>query len=184
MHWLRLTCPVFLAGLFLCGCVSAKINVVDERTALENQILGSYKQLDRDMQLVASVRDSDQAGAGRGRLVAARRRAIQARRVIQFNADDLDELKRSGCLGEGMSGMLIGRDCQAASDPAIEKRIERLIESENRARGVILRFIVAESPDLTEKDLPQLTEAFVRMRREEAKTGEWIQLDSGAWQKK
>jgi len=186
VRWLGPFFVFCLGCLLLSGCVSAKINVVDERTALENQILGSYEQLDRDMQLLASVRAADpvKLGAGRHRLVEARLRAIQARQVIQFNADDVDELKRSGCLGESNSGKLAGHDCQAATDPAVKKRLDRLLESENGAREIILLFIVAESPDLTEKNLPQLKQAFVRMRREDAKAGEWIQLDSGAWQKK
>lgn len=168
------------------GCVSAKINVVDERTALENQILGSYQQLDNDMQLLASVR----AGGARkpkiaGRPLAGERRlAIQARRVIQFNTDDVDELKRLGCLGEANTGLLTGRDCRAASDQAIGSRIERVLKSVNAARQTILRFIATESPDLTEKDLPRLTKAFTRLRRENARPGEWIQLDSGDWQQK
>jgi len=186
VRWLRLIRPALLGGLLFSGCVSAKINVVDERTALENQILGSYQRLDRDMQLLASVRAGEKAkpGAEKRPLVDARRRAIQARRVIQFNADDVDELKRLGCLGETKAGKLAGHDCEATSDAAVKKRLDRLVESENEARAVILSFIVTESPDLTEKNLPQLKQAFVRMRREDAKAGEWIQLDSGAWQKK
>ena len=166
--------------------MSAKINVVDERTALENQILGSYQQLDSDMQLVASVRAGRAERpkiAGRP-LAGERRRAIQARRVIQFNSDDVDELKRLGCLGEANTGKLAGRDCRAASDPAIEKRIERVVKSVNAARLTILRFIATESPDLTEKDLPRLSRAFARLRREDARSGEWIQLDSGDWRQK
>ena len=165
------------------GCVSAKINVVDERTALENQILGSYEELDRDMQLLASVRAVDSSGKTQPppSYTQERQQAIVARQTQQFNRDDIDELKRAGCLGEAGDGTLAARTCDRSSDQAIAGRLERLIASENQARGVILRFAVTTSPDLTEKDLPQVTEAYARMQREKAKTGEWIQQPDGKW---
>jgi uncharacterized protein YdbL (DUF1318 family) len=172
--------------VLLSGCVSAKINVVDERTALENQILGSYEELDRDMQLLASVRAVDAEGQTRQvpDYTQERRQAITARQTQKFNQDDIDELKQAGCIGEAKDGTLSKRPCPRASDPAVAGRLERLIASENQARSVILRFAVTASPDLTEKDLPQVTQAYARMQREKAKTGDWIQQPSGEWVRK
>jgi uncharacterized protein YdbL (DUF1318 family) len=175
----------FLTLLF-SGCVSAKINVVDERTALENQILGSYEELDRDMQLLASVRAVDSSGKTQPppSYTQERQQAIVARQTQQFNQDDIDELKKAGCIGEAKDGILAARPCDRSSDKSVAERLERLIASENQARGVILRFAVTTSPDLTEKDLPQVTEAYARMQREKARTGEWIQQPAGEWVKK
>ena len=186
---MRAVFPFITAGalaVLLCGCVSAKINVVDERTALENQILGSYEELDRDMQLLASVRAVDSGGKTRPppSYTQERKQAITARQTQQFNQDDIDELKKAGCIGEAKDGTLAARPCERSSDQTVAQRLERLIASENQARGVILRFAVTTSPDLTEKDLPQVTEAYARMQREKAKTGEWIQQPSGEWIRK
>lgn len=181
-------CAVFLGMLFvpLAGCVSAKINVVDERTALENQILGSYEELDRDMQLLASVRAVDAAGKTQPppSYTQERQQAIVARQTQQFNRDDIDELKQAGCIGEAQDGTLKARPCERSSDQAVAGRLERLIASENQARGVILRFAVTTSPDLTDRDLPQVIEAYARMQREKAKSGEWIQQPDGKWVRK
>lgn len=179
---------IFIAGsaALLSGCVSAKINVVDERTALENQILGSYQELDRDMQLLASVRAVDAEGKAQAppSYTDQRRQAILARQTQQFNRDDIDELKQAGCLGEAGDGTLAKRTCDRASDPAVAARLQRLIASENQARGVILRFAVTTSPDLTDRDLPQVTAAYARMQREKARSGEWIQKIPGEWIRK
>ena len=179
---------VSIAGLavLISGCVSAKINVVGERTALENQILGSYEELDRDMQLLASVRAVDAEGKTRQpqSYTQERRQAILARQTQQFNRDDIDELKQAGCIGEAQDGTLKARPCERSSDPAVAGRLLRLIASENQARGVILRFAVTVSPDLTEKDLPQVIEAYARMQREKAQSGEWIQQPDGKWVRK
>jgi len=53
-----------LLMLALSGCTLAKVdvNVVSERTALENQVLGSYNALTQDVLLVASVRGVDPSG--------------------------------------------------------------------------------------------------------------------------
>jgi uncharacterized protein YdbL (DUF1318 family) len=186
---MRFVLPAVFLGLFaifLTGCVSAKINVVDERTALENQILGSYQELDRDMQLLASVRAVDSGGETQPppSYTQQRREAIVARQTQQFNQDDIDELKKAGCIGEAKDGTLAARPCDRSTDKSVAERLERLVASENQARGVILRFAVTTSPDLTEKDLPQVTEAYARMQREKAKTGEWIQQASGKWVRK
>jgi len=172
-----------ICAVLVSGCVSAKIAVVDERTALENQILGSYEDLDRDLQLLASVRAVDPQGRSKEAPAFSeiRTRAIQARQTQQFNRDDVDELKRAGCLGEANTGMLAQRSCQATGDPQVAKRLERLLTSENQARQQVLHFVVTTSPDLTEKDYDQVVQAFAQMKRERAKSGEWVQDSAGKW---
>ena len=170
------------------ACVEAKIQVVDERTALENQILGQYEELDRELLLVASVRAAPAGGGGpeAGLPVVSRLRdeALRARQTQQFNRDDLDELKAKGCLGEGGDGMLKPRECEASRETSVAERVARLVEAENQARRSILRYVVASSPDLTEQDLPKLTAAWSRLAHEQARPGEWIQDAGGAWKQK
>ncbi len=51
--------------LFLSACsnlVQVKIDVVDQRTSLENQVLGSYNEIQNDTILLASVRSIDEKG--------------------------------------------------------------------------------------------------------------------------
>ena len=168
------------------GCVSAKIQVVDERTALENQILGSYEELDRDLQLVASVRAVDEDGKRKKppRFSDVRATAVTARQTQQFNRDDIEELKQAGCLGESNDGKLVARPCDASGETNVAERIERLVAAENQARQVLVEFVVTTSPDLTKDDLVQLARAYARMNREQAESGHWIQTDMGKWVKK
>ncbi|MBN2498832.1 MAG: DUF1318 domain-containing protein [Deltaproteobacteria bacterium] len=177
---------LFLAGLSAWGCVKARINVVDERTALENQILGSYEELDQDLQLVASVRAVDESGDRKEmpRFSEIRKQAIQARQTQQFQLDDIEELKAAGCLGEAYDGKLAARDCPQRSEPTVQARIERLIEAENAAREVLLQFVVTTSPDLTQDDAAQVRSAYARMNRERARPGQWIQSSDGSWARK
>jgi hypothetical protein len=174
-------------GLVLAsGCFSAKINVVDERTALENQILGSYQALDSNLQLLASVRDPAPAAgaADLSQFSPARRTAIAARQTQQFNRDDVDELKGQGCLGEGQDGLLSERPCEASRDPVVAERLAKLLPSENQARATLFGFVIASSPELNEADLPQVVSAFARIQQEQAQQGAWIQAPSGEWAQK
>jgi hypothetical protein len=169
------------------GCrFSAKVSVVDERTALENQILGQYQELDHNLQLLASVRDDIQADTASQppRFSTIRAKAIHARQTQLFNRDDIDELKQMGCLGETNQATLAIRPCPEESDPAISGRLKRLIDSENEARKTIILFIVTTSPDLTKKDLGAVSRVYAQITREQAQPGSWIQLADGQWQKK
>ena len=60
---LKSTALAFAAVLvFGCTLADVQVNVVSERTSLENQVLGSYNALADDVLLVASVRGMDPLG--------------------------------------------------------------------------------------------------------------------------
>ncbi len=175
-----------LCSLMAIACVKARINVVDERTALENQILGSYQELDRDLQMVASVRSVDAEGQSQPApsFHQIRQQAIEARQTQQFNQDDIDELKLAGCLGEGADGLLHTRPCEAGQDAPVAERIARQLKSENASRETLLEFVVTTSPDLTRDDLKQVRTAYARMNRDASSIGHWIQSEDGTWSRK
>ena len=55
---------IWCLGGLLVGCSGplVGVTVVDERTALENQVLGTYQELNQEVLLVASVRYIDPKG--------------------------------------------------------------------------------------------------------------------------
>lgn len=173
-----------LLGPAFGGCVSARINVVDERTALENQILGRYQELDESLLQLASVR----AGQDEGwtpEQATVRDNAIRARRIQRFVQDDVDELLRLGCLGEGRTARLIARPCaEAENDRKLDERVQRVARLENEARQAILIFVIETTPEFSRKDLPRLESAWARLRAEQAPAGTWLEDADGAWAKK
>ena len=96
-------CYTFICILFT-GCTLAKvdIDVVSERTALENQVLGTYNSLDNEMLLVASVRGVDSKGNIKKppKKSQEHKDAIEAMQIQSFHADDLQALKKLGWVGE------------------------------------------------------------------------------------
>src|SRR6056297_2539111 len=94
----------------LTGCTLAQVNVemVSERTALENQVLGTYNSLDAQMLLAASVRGVDESGtiSEPPRHSREYKDAITAMQTLDFHADDLEAFKRLGWVGENNQGYI------------------------------------------------------------------------------
>jgi len=53
---------IMILPLYSCTLANVNVEVMSERTALENQILGTYNSLDKEMLLLASVRGVDFMG--------------------------------------------------------------------------------------------------------------------------
>src|SRR4030067_3385613 len=65
-HLLILSIFVILAG---CSArPEVNVTLVDTRTALENQVLGSYTELHKEFVMIASVRSVDEKGISEDRL--------------------------------------------------------------------------------------------------------------------
>ncbi len=104
---------VFGAIIFLSACsgklVGVNVTVVDQKTALENQILGSYEELGNEMLVVASVRLVDEEGKLKtiAEILKSKKTAIRAMQRQEFNKDDIQKFKQTGCAGEGNEGLLV-----------------------------------------------------------------------------
>lgn len=188
--------PFVAAGVFLlffgCTLAQVQVNVVSERTALENQVLGSYNSLADEVMLVASVRGMDPTG----RIEQPPRRsreqqdAIEAMQVLAFNEDDIDAFKRLGWVGEDNRGLLEEFPMEKTAVPdELKEFAQRYGEDEfrnvltqvNEARERIMRRVVETNPHLSEKDLPDVRRVFAKLNREHALSGEKIQNEGGSW---
>jgi len=192
---------IFLFPVLACslGCTLAevKVDVVSERTALENQVLGSYNSLDRDMLLAASVRGVDSQGriGSPPRRSQEREDAVLAMQVQEFHADDVDAFKRLGWVGEGSQGFLevfesaigpggppeVPDDLAEFVDRFTEAEFKSVVEQVNRARKTIMKRVIALNDDLSEADLPEVQKIFASMNRSNAFAGEKIQEADGTW---
>ncbi|MCK6558697.1 DUF1318 domain-containing protein [candidate division KSB1 bacterium] len=175
--------PLLVLGSAACSIYTPEMKFTGEKTALENQILGTYNQVKEDVWMVASVRavspDSQIVLSEEKRLVLT---AIQNR---EFNKDDVDEFKRAGLVGENARGYLEIRDPQrVAADPERARLLEKILAEENRDRRLIMQRIIDINPAIEASDQAEVEQAFANLNRESAKPGEWIQLAGGEWVKK
>ena len=193
MNLIKKVLVIFIA-LFLANCTLAKvkIDVVSERTSLENQVLGTYNSLDRDMLLVASVRGVDPKGKLYKPPVQSQERkdAIEAMQTLAFHEDDLQSFKRLGWVGENNEGLItafsmdkddVPDDLKAFADRYSQDEFQSVINQINQARAVVMQRVVQLNENFTESDLPKIKKIFASLNRENALTGEKVQKEDGAW---
>lgn len=172
--------------LSACGgpLVDVDVTVVDQKTALENQILGSYEELGKDMMLLASVRSVDQDGKlkSAANLPPGKMEAIRAMQRREFNKDDIVAFKNSGVAGEGKDGLLAFFEVdRAKSDEKYKKFVQTIIEEENADRITTLKRILATNESFEDDELPKVQQISASLNRDNAKPGQKIQMEDGSW---
>lgn len=192
----RISFCLAVLGLFsACTLADVQVNVVSERTALENQVLGSYNALDREMLTVASVRGVDPNGEilSPPPRSGAEADALQAMQVIRFHADDVEAFKRLGWVGENNQGRLTPFEMERDAVPADladfaerygAEELAAVVEAVNAARETVMQRVVAVNEAFTADDLPEIRRVFARLNLENAAAGERIQEPDGTWRTK
>jgi uncharacterized protein DUF1318 len=181
------TCVGLVVVLWLAACgklVDVDVTVVDQKTALENQILGSYEELGNEMLLLASVRSVDEEGklVTVAEIPPGKKEAIRAMQRQEFNRDDIQMFKQTGIAGEGNAGILIFFDTEKTlKDPQFKSFSQAIIKEENEDRLTILKRTIATNEAFSEGDLPKVREIFASLNRDSAQPGEKIQKENGNW---
>ena len=180
---------VFMVG---CSLAEVKVEVMSERTALENQVLGTYNALDREMLLVASVRGVD----SRGRIKKPARQsqehkdAVTAMQVLSFHADDLQAFKQLGWVGENIQGLVEIFQMNKADIPESLKDISERFQLEefnhvvsqiNESREIIMHRVIDMNENLSQDDMPEIRRIFGKLNTENALPGEKVQQPDGSW---
>ena len=181
----RIFQTLLFALLTGCGGPLVGVTVVDERTALENQVLGTYQELNQQVMLVASVRYIDPKGKLKQtqELPPGKKDVVRALQRVSFNKDDLNRYKSLGMIGENNEGGITLLEPEKV-EPADRAFVDNLIKEENEDRAVIMSRIIETNETLSSTDLPRVQKMFAALNRDKALKGERIQLDSGNWTQK
>jgi hypothetical protein len=176
-----------MAILWLTACgklVGVDVTVVDQKTALENQILGSYEELGNEMLLLASVRSVDEEGKLKtvADIPPGKKQAIRAMQRQEFNRDDIQSFKQSGVAGEGNTGLLVFFENEKTKqDTQFNSFAQAIIQEENEDRLAILKRTIATNEAFSDGDLPKVQKIFASLNRDSAPPGEKIQQENGEW---
>jgi len=191
-----LRCSVlFSLAFFFSGCTLAKVdvNVVSERTSLENQVLGTYNSLSEDMLLVASVRGVSPTGTVEAptRHTPEQVDAIRAMETIAFHADDIESFKLFGWVGENQEGLLTtftreipkGASAELKSFAAnySEAEFQQVVKEVNQSREVLMMRVVQTNENFTIKDLPAIRKVFAKINQQNSAPGSKVQDADGRW---
>jgi uncharacterized protein YdbL (DUF1318 family) len=185
----------FSSVLFITGCTLAKVdvNVVSERTSLENQVLGTYNSLSQDMLLVASVRGVSPSGKidVPPRHTPEQLDATRALETIAFHADDVETLKKFGWVGENNEGLLTSftRESPKVASEELKSfaanysdaEFQQVVKEVNQARETLMLRVVQTNENFTSKDLPAIHAVFAKINRQNSAPGAKVQDADGKW---
>ena len=183
---------LLLLALGGCTLADVRVEMLSERTALENQVLGSYNALDTQMLLTASVRGVDSEG-NIGRLPASSREkqdVIAAMQVIDFHADDIDLFKRAGWIGENNRGLIepFGLEQKSVPDDLKQETLRftpeefaAIVDQVNASRRQIMRHVIYMNESITEADFEAVARIFAAVEADRSAAGTRIQTEDGQW---
>jgi hypothetical protein len=160
----------------VAGCPTLRPAVLDQKTQIENQILGTFERLQDDLILISSVRGPEVPAT----LSPLEREAIESMMIREFYRDDIDEFKAKQIVGEGNKGLLVLM--AAPADGELAQKVKERVEEENRCRQIIIQRVIQLHRELSAKDLPRVQQIFYRLNLAASKPGEKVQRENGAWE--
>ena len=185
---------ILLTAVWISGCTLAKVDVevLSERTALENQVLGTYNALDNEMLLAASVRGVDARGNIRKPPIQSgeQKDVLTAMRLTAFHEDDVQLFKKLGWVGENNDGLLspfpmdmttVPEDLAETAGRFTKEEFDYILSQVHDSRMVIMKRVIALNEDLTDEDFPKIKKVFAKMNAEKLNPGEKYQTTDGIW---
>jgi hypothetical protein len=172
-----------------CTIKPPEVIITSEKTALENQLLGSTSRITDDPVSTAAVwaasmrydqpcRDVSDTSLAPDQ--TARKRLILAQIRRQTMQEYIARLKKSGYTGERHDGFL-----QVMSDSIADYDvIARVVEAENDDRTIIMEFYGRSQGVKADEEFSAIRENFAGMMARVSPTGTWIEDRQGGWARK
>ena len=181
-HIIFFAAVICLSGWY-CSVQTPELNVTGEKTALENQVLGAYQQIESDTWVIASTRS---VGSTQTQVISEQRQQVlEAVQNRKFNKDEIDELKRDQAVGEDNKGFLavlpLGKYTQ---DENLRRLVDKLIAEENQDREVIYERILAINISAAKADEKERDKIFTKLNIDNSPPGTMIQKADGTWEEK
>ncbi len=165
-----------------CWIAPPDIHMTGQKTVIERQIVGDYREIEKDAWVVASVKTG--IAPGKQQRDDEIFKAFKAREEI---AKDIRKMKDEGALGEANTGYLayIGTPAYEG-DTNRKKALQSILANENDARKVIFTRSIIKSgvANPTAEQISALGKKFAEEQRAFAKENDWIQEAGGRWVRK
>jgi len=132
--------------------------------------------------MITSVRSGDSAAVT---IPPSKREVLEAFAERRFNADDIEDFKRAGVVGENTEGLLTVLPTERyENDPEYRQMVDRIVAEENRDREIIMDRIVEVSSSVNPFDREAVRKVFAQMNRDASPPGTFIQTPEGRWVRK
>jgi uncharacterized protein YdbL (DUF1318 family) len=167
--------------LLMLGCSirAPEVRVTGEKTALEQEVVGTYEQMEEDTWMIASTR----AVEGEEVKVSPEKRVVlEALQNQKFNKDDVDEFKMKGYVGENNRGFLEIRSLEELEEnPEQMVLVQAVVQEENEDRETVMERVIELNDSLKKAVRDDILTIFARINQENSAEGTWIQEPDGNW---
>ena len=172
----------------ISGCVIAppEIRLTGEKTLVENQIIGEYREIEDDAWAVSSVKTGVQRQQG-ARLLSGDDKFVEAMKIRELNAPLVRAYKNEGAVGESADGFLSYMKIDKyEKDREFRGALMTLIDDENRARRTVFErsLISAGTENPSQSDISLMGRKFAVDEQTRSLVNDWIQGSNGQWQRK
>lgn len=157
------------------------ITLTGPKTSVERQIMGEYKEIEKDAWLVSSTRGTTDAGSYEqdNREI----KIFRAMAVIEENKRKLFDYQQKGIIGETNTGFLIKASDELDREEQAKLDIENLIIQINNSRRIIYMALYQDVQGM-DVSIEEIGQVFARKYQSEAPRGSRIQDPNGVWQRK
>lgn len=179
---------IIFSAVLACSTIEIPTpTITTEKTVIERQIVGNYRELEKDAWILSSVKTNIQRKRGTTSVISGDRILFMALKIREFHMDKIRNYKNSGAIGEGNDGFIVYRQVpQHEKNRDLKDILLRVMEEENRARKTIFRRSLmrsgVEAPG--EKEIYNFGRVFAKEQRALAQTNDWIQEENGSWVRK
>jgi hypothetical protein len=178
--------PVLVFAVSGCIISPPAVRLTGEKTLVENQVIGEYREIESDSWAVSSAKTGVQRQKGSSS-VAGDDIIFNAMKIRELNSERIRSYKNEGALGETAAGLVAYRPLDKyEKDSDLKRNILSLIDEECRARTKI--FI--RSAELAGKvkpsadDTAAVAKAFAADQLNLSKKNDWILESNGTWTRK
>ena len=170
-----------------CVISSPKINLTGEKTVVERQIVGDYREIEKDSWIISSVKTTVQRSGGTGTAVVGDSELYLALKIMDFHLDKIRKYKDKGALGEANTGYVqyIKND-EFEKDKKTRELLQTIMDNENSARKQIFTrtLFMAKNKQPSDEEISIFGKIFSQEQKAMAQKNDWIQDDTGRWVKK
>lgn len=157
-----------------------------DKTMTENQIIGEYREVEKNAWAVSSVQTSVQKTKG-SIVPSGDEELFRAMKVREFNQGALREYKNEGAVGERNDGY-VAYVSNSVYDSSSEKKkmLMVVVDDENTARKTIFKksLMLDSKTEITDADVETIAKKFAADEQVRAQKNDWIQGTNGQWIRK
>lgn len=157
------------------------ITLTGPKTSVERQIMGDYKELERDAWLVSSARSGEGGESlGKGSRALKEIKVFRSFVILEENRNRLKDYLGRGIIGENNKGYVQKVSKELDKEASAKLDIESLVLTINNARKSLFLSLLSDTKELN-MSLEDIGKIFSKEYQKNSPGGTLVQTSGGKW---